>query len=90
MLAFGRLPFLYLPSCLCQPLTNVLLGHVRLIAVTPSQLKTMTADQARKICLDYTVTGVETITKLPRSDSTNTTNNPFQFIYCSGANSEQD
>ncbi|CAG8962332.1 hypothetical protein HYFRA_00005387 [Hymenoscyphus fraxineus] len=67
-----------------------------LIAVTPSQLKTMTADQARKICLDYTVNGVETITKLPRSDPTNTTNttntpnNPFRFIYCSGSNSEQD
>jgi len=45
----------------------------------------MLFSEARKICLDYTVTGLETITALPRSSST-----PFRFFYTSGANSERD
>jgi hypothetical protein len=58
----------------------------RLIAVTPSQLNQMTLDEARKICLDYTVAGIETITKLPRANSAK----PFRFLYISGAKTERD
>ncbi|PQE33672.1 hypothetical protein CJF32_00010841 [Rutstroemia sp. NJR-2017a WRK4] len=57
-----------------------------LIAVTPSQLNQMTLDEARKICLDYTVAGIETITKLPRENSAK----PFRFLYVSGAKTERD
>lgn len=60
--------------------------HYRLIAITPSQLKTMTLEEARKICLDYTVVGLETIAKLPRVPSSK----PFRFVYVSGHKSERD
>ncbi|PQE27689.1 nucleoside-diphosphate-sugar epimerase protein [Rutstroemia sp. NJR-2017a BBW] len=58
----------------------------RLIAITPSQLNTMSPEEARKICFDYTVSGLKTITKLPR----NTATKPFRFLYVSGANAERD
>lgn len=57
-----------------------------LIAVTPSKLNTMPFEEVRKICLYYTVTGFETICKLPRDS----TSKPFRFIYVSGANAERD
>ncbi|KAJ8058296.1 hypothetical protein OCU04_012490 [Sclerotinia nivalis] len=53
---------------------------------SPSQLKEMTLAEARKICFDYTSTGVEIISKLPRKSASE----PFRFIYVSGANSERD
>ncbi|PQE19632.1 hypothetical protein CJF32_00008901 [Rutstroemia sp. NJR-2017a WRK4] len=57
-----------------------------LIAITPSQLNTMSPEEARKICFDYTVSGLKTITKLPRDTATK----PFRFLYVSGANAERD
>jgi len=59
----------------------------RLIAVTPSKLKSMTWEEARKICFDYTVTGLETISQLPRN---NATGRPLRFIYTSGAKTVRD
>ncbi|TVY14111.1 hypothetical protein LARI1_G008166 [Lachnellula arida] len=53
-----------------------------LIAITPSQLSKMPFPEARKICLDYTVTGLQTITPLAST--------PFRFLYTSGASSERD
>lgn len=41
---------------------------------------------ARKICLDYTVKGVETIAQLPRSSA----GKPLRFIYTSGAKAQRD
>ncbi|KAH8652609.1 putative nucleoside-diphosphate-sugar epimerase [Tricladium varicosporioides] len=54
------------------------------IAVTPSKLKTMSFDEVRRICLDYTVTGIETMSPLASKVK------PFRFIYISGANGERD
>ncbi|TVY45275.1 hypothetical protein LSUB1_G000465 [Lachnellula subtilissima] len=53
-----------------------------LIAITPSQISKMTFLEARKICLDYTVKGLETMTPVAST--------PFRFLYTSGANSERD
>jgi len=58
-----------------------------LIGVTPSQLKTMTPAESRKICYNYAVYALETISKLPREGSMG---KPFRFIYVSGAKSERD
>ncbi|KAI9745725.1 MAG: hypothetical protein M1818_001261 [Claussenomyces sp. TS43310] len=57
-----------------------------LIAITPSQLKKMPWEEVRKICLDYTVTGLETIAELPRDSA----GKPLRFIYTSGSSSERD
>lgn len=45
----------------------------------------MPFSEARKICLDYTVNGMETITKLPRSST-----GSFRFLYTSGSNAVRD
>ncbi|RDL36229.1 Uncharacterized protein BP5553_06841 [Venustampulla echinocandica] len=57
-----------------------------LIAVTPSKQNKMPWGEVRKICLDYTVTGIETMGQMPRAS----TDKPFRFIYTSGAHSERD
>ncbi|TGO48600.1 hypothetical protein BOTNAR_0467g00120 [Botryotinia narcissicola] len=57
-----------------------------LIAITPSKMKDSTLDEARKICVEYTVNGLETITQLPRGKGAE----PFRFIYVSGHKSERD
>jgi hypothetical protein len=62
------------------------LTYHRLIAVTPSQLKKMPWEETRKICFDYTMKGLETISQLPRDSA----GKPFRFLYTSGANSERD
>ncbi|EHK99297.1 putative protein FMP52, mitochondrial [Glarea lozoyensis 74030] len=54
------------------------------IAVTPSQLKSMTLEEVNKICYDYTVTGIETMSQLASKEK------PFRFIYISGENGERD
>jgi hypothetical protein len=43
-------------------------------------------DEVRKICRDYTLTGFDTISQLPRSSE----GKPLRFIYVSGANSVRD
>lgn len=50
--------------------------------MTPSQLKTMSFEQASKICRDYAIAGIETIANLPR----NGVRKPLRFIYISGSN----
>ncbi|OBT63707.1 hypothetical protein VE03_06186 [Pseudogymnoascus sp. 23342-1-I1] len=55
-----------------------------LIAVTPSKVKTMPS--ARKVCLDYTVKGIETIAQLPRGSGSK----PLRFIYISGDKAQRD
>lgn len=42
-------------------------------------------EEARKICYDYTVKGLETIGKLSPSSG-----KPLRFLYTSGANSVRD
>lgn len=63
-----------------------LLMYNRLIAVTPSKVKTMAWEDARKICLNYTVKGIETMAQLPR----NSASKPLRFIYTSGAKAQRD
>ncbi|EEA18734.1 hypothetical protein TMatcc_010724 [Talaromyces marneffei ATCC 18224] len=53
-----------------------------LIAITPSKQSSMPFEQVEKICLDYTVNGLKTMAT--RS------NNPFRFIYTSGAKVNRD
>ncbi|KUL86756.1 hypothetical protein ZTR_04781 [Talaromyces verruculosus] len=48
-----------------------------LIAITPSKSRAMPFEQVEKICLDYTVNGLKTMTAIG--------NKPFRFIYTSGA-----
>ncbi|KAL7927942.1 hypothetical protein ACQKWADRAFT_17902 [Trichoderma austrokoningii] len=57
-----------------------------LMAVTPNKSATMPWDEVRKICVEYTVTGLETISKLPRGNKAK----PLRFLYVSGANTERD
>lgn len=58
----------------------------RLIGVTPSNLRTMPWDEVRKICVDYTQTGLDSMAQLPRDSA----GRPLRFIYTSGAKSERD
>jgi hypothetical protein len=62
------------------------LVHARLMAITPSKSRQMPWEEVKKICLDYTITGLETISQLPR----NSAGSPFRFIYTSGSNAERD
>ncbi|KAK1250085.1 hypothetical protein MKX08_010088 [Trichoderma sp. CBMAI-0020] len=57
-----------------------------LMAVTPNKSATMPWDEVQKICLEYTVAGIETISKLPRGNEAK----PLRFFYVSGANTERD
>ncbi|KAI9830715.1 MAG: hypothetical protein M1819_005379 [Sarea resinae] len=57
-----------------------------LLAVTPSKSTKLPWEETRKICLDYTMTGLETISHLPRDLASK----PLRFIYTSGSNSERD
>ncbi|ELR04164.1 hypothetical protein VC83_03036 [Pseudogymnoascus destructans] len=54
----------------------------RLISVI-IRARSVSREKAREICLDYTMTGLDTISQLSRSK-------PFLFIYTSGAKSERD
>lgn len=56
------------------------------MAVTPSKSAKMPLGEVRKICLDYTIAGLETISQLPRGNEAK----PLRFVYVSGANSERD
>lgn len=56
------------------------------MAVTPRNSGKMPWDEVRKICLDYTIAGLEVLSKAPRNDATK----PLQFVYVSGANAERD
>ena len=58
----------------------------RLIAVTPSKSRNMPWEDVRKICIDYTIKGLETLAQLPRDSTTK----PLRFIYTSGAKAERD
>ncbi|GFP52293.1 hypothetical protein TASIC1_0001044500 [Trichoderma asperellum] len=57
-----------------------------LMAVTPRKSGAMPWDEVRKICLEYTIAGLETLSKLPRGNEAK----PLRFLYVSGANTERD
>ncbi|KAL7909542.1 hypothetical protein GGI35DRAFT_386624 [Trichoderma velutinum] len=57
-----------------------------LMAVTPRNSSKMPWDEVRKICVDYTIAGLEALSKAPRDNTTK----PLQFVYVSGANTERD
>jgi nucleoside-diphosphate-sugar epimerase len=52
------------------------------IAVTRSKVQTMPFEDVRKICLNYTMTGIDTISQ--------TASSPFRFLYVSGVNATRD
>lgn len=56
------------------------------MAVTPNKSASMPWDQVRKVCLDYTIHGLEELSQAPRKD----TSKPLTFVYVSGANAERD
>lgn len=62
------------------------LMYDRLIALTPSKVKNMPWEDVRKICIDYTLKGMDTIAQLPRDSAIK----PLRFIYTSGAKAERD
>jgi hypothetical protein len=66
--------------------TTYLLTHDRLISVTITRAKSVSQEKAREICLEYTMTGLDTISQLSRGSPSK----PFRFIYTSGAKSERD
>lgn len=43
-------------------------------------------EEVRKVCLDYTIYGLEELSKAPRNDRSK----PLRFVYVSGANAERD
>ncbi|KAL6823943.1 hypothetical protein V8C43DRAFT_79494 [Trichoderma afarasin] len=57
-----------------------------LMAVTPRNSSKMPWDEVRKICSDYTIAGLEELSKAPRNNTTK----PLRFVYVSGANAERD
>ncbi|KAH0499066.1 hypothetical protein TgHK011_006283 [Trichoderma gracile] len=57
-----------------------------LMAVTPNKSASMPWEEVRKVCLDYTIHGLEELSKAPRND----TSKPLRFVYVSGANAERD
>ncbi|PFH62641.1 hypothetical protein XA68_12715 [Ophiocordyceps unilateralis] len=56
------------------------------IAVTPAKLFSASWEQTCRICRDYAITGVKTLSQLPRSE----TGRPFRFIYISGSHAVRD
>ncbi|KFZ09904.1 hypothetical protein V501_05438 [Pseudogymnoascus sp. VKM F-4519 (FW-2642)] len=54
-----------------------------LISVTITRARSVPQEKAREICLDYTMTGLDSISQL-------STSKPFRFIYTSGAKSKRD
>ncbi|OBT80653.1 hypothetical protein VF21_00329 [Pseudogymnoascus sp. 05NY08] len=59
---------------------------LKLISVTITRARSVSQEKAREICLDYTMTGLDTISQLSRGSASK----PFRFIYTSGAKSERD
>ncbi|KAK4176605.1 hypothetical protein QBC36DRAFT_328866 [Triangularia setosa] len=57
------------------------------IAITPAKSKSYTWEQTVKVCRDYAIKGLETISQLPRD---NASGRPFRFVYISGYNCERD
>ncbi|KAF4977819.1 hypothetical protein FZEAL_5726 [Fusarium zealandicum] len=57
-----------------------------LLAITPTKANSMPAEQVRKVCLDYAMTGLDTIAKLPRDG----VSQPLRFLYISGSSAERD
>ncbi|KXX80361.1 Protein FMP52, mitochondrial [Madurella mycetomatis] len=57
------------------------------IAITPSKSATMPWEQTVKVCRDYAIKGIETLSQLPRGSQGKT---PLRFVYISGSNSERD
>ncbi|KAK4069917.1 uncharacterized protein Triagg1_6712 [Trichoderma aggressivum f. europaeum] len=77
--------FLNYPDNVKQHLSNAD-ACVWLMAVTPRISSQMPWDEVRKICLDYTIAGLEELFKAPRNNTTK----PLHFVYVSGANAERD
>ncbi|PTB64365.1 hypothetical protein BBK36DRAFT_1123796 [Trichoderma citrinoviride] len=57
-----------------------------LMAVTPNNSASMPWDEVRKICLDYTIYGLEQLSKASRKDASK----PLHFVYVSGAIAQRD
>lgn len=83
---FAACPLSCLVTCNRMVAIASLLMYNRLLAVTPSKSKGMPFAEVRKICLDYTLTGIETIAQLPRDSASK----PLRFIYTSGAKAQRD
>ncbi|KAL6858438.1 NAD(P)-binding protein [Trichoderma novae-zelandiae] len=57
-----------------------------LMAVTPGKSVSMSWDEVRKVCLDYTLHGLGELSRAPRNDPSK----PLSFVYVSGASAERD
>lgn len=56
----------------------------RNLAITPNKTSGMTSEEVKRICHDYTITGLEAMAEVANPD------HPFRFIYTSGAFVERD
>ncbi|GAB1317954.1 hypothetical protein MFIFM68171_08164 [Madurella fahalii] len=57
------------------------------IAITPSKSKATPWEQTVKVCRDYAVRCIETLSQLPRDGQAKA---PLRFVYISGSNAERD
>ncbi|KAK4200927.1 hypothetical protein QBC40DRAFT_264652 [Triangularia verruculosa] len=57
------------------------------IGITPAKSRTYTWEQTVKVCRDYTIKGIETISQLSGDGASG---KPFRFLYMSGYNCERD
>ncbi len=58
----------------------------RMLALTPTTSKNVAPEEVRKICMDYTLNGIDTLKQLPRGNE----GKPLRFVYASGAKAERD
>jgi hypothetical protein len=86
MLASGIVPLTHSIIFNVPSLASAYLVCTRTIAITPSQYRSFPWEQVVKVCRDYALRGVETISQLPRDGQ----GKPFRFVYVSGNNAERD
>lgn len=76
-------------ACFRLPIKRTVLcssGDTRLLAITPAQSRNVASEEARRICVDFTIRGLGIIAQLPRGENAE----PLRFIYVSGALGERD
>jgi hypothetical protein len=68
---------------LCRDLIPILILDHRTIGLVPNKLLSQSKADARRICLDYTVSGIKAIHEAGPAK-------PFRFVYVSGAPISRD
>jgi hypothetical protein len=75
-------------TCLIHLLTyHLTVFSNRTIAITPSKSRSFPWEQTVRVCRDYAIRGIETISQLAHESQRD---KPFRFVYISGSNAERD